>query len=173
LFNQLISLRHLIQETVINFNIEFLFSSYIYFLAFFGGRTNATKLYHKVKKNANGQPKEKISYVDVCSLYPYVNKYGSYPIGHPKIITENFKSITKGKKPYEGLICCTVIPPKNLLHPVLPYRSEGKLMFPLCKTCTDNKQTSLCKHSLQQRTLTGTWVTKELYKAVEIGYEVR
>ena len=33
---------------------------------------------------------EKIMYVDVCSLYPWVNKYGKYHIGHPVIITENF-----------------------------------------------------------------------------------
>ena len=36
--------------------------------AFFGGRTNAIKLYHE----AEGE--EKIRYYDVCSLYPWVNK---------------------------------------------------------------------------------------------------
>ena len=33
--------------------------------AFFGGRTNATRLYYDV------QPEEKIRYVDFCSLYPW------------------------------------------------------------------------------------------------------
>jgi len=142
------------------------------FSAFFGRRTNATKLYHKIKRNSKGKPTEKISYVDVCSLYPYVNKYGKYPVGHPKIITENFKTITKGKKPYEGLVHCTVVPPKRLLHPVLPYRSGGKLLFPLCKTCADLKQTSSCRHNNLLKQITGTWVTDELYKAVEKGYKV-
>ena len=36
--------------------------------AFFGGRTNAVKLYHEVEEG------EKIKYYDVCSLYPWVNK---------------------------------------------------------------------------------------------------
>jgi len=31
--------------------------------------------------------------VDFTSLYPYIQKYGEFPIGHPIIITENFESI--------------------------------------------------------------------------------
>lgn len=120
----------------------------------------------------DGIPMEKISYVDVCSLYPYVNKYGLYPIGHPTIITENFTEITKGNKPYEGLVKCCILPPKRLLHPVLPFRSEGKLLFPLCKTCAVQKQTSKCNHTDEDRSISGTWVTCELYKAVEKGYKV-
>jgi len=115
---------------------------------------------------------EKISYVDVCSLYPYVNKYGLYPVGHPKILTENFKPIAKGKSPYEGLVKCMVLPPKRLLHPVLPFRSAGKLLFPLCSTCADKKRMSPCVHNDNERVITRTWVTNELYKAVEKGYKV-
>ena len=37
--------------------------------SFFGGRTNASKLYFKFSEN------EKIKYVDFTSLYPWVNKY--------------------------------------------------------------------------------------------------
>ena len=33
--------------------------------AFFGGRTNATRLYHEARDD------EKIRYVDFCSLYPW------------------------------------------------------------------------------------------------------
>ena len=50
--------------------------------AFFGGRTNAVKLWCDVKETT-----KKIKYVDYTSLYPWVNKYGVYPIGHPTIIT--------------------------------------------------------------------------------------
>lgn len=42
--------------------------------AFYGGRTNAVKLYHQCQ---NG---EKIRYIDVCSLYPWVCKTGEFPI---------------------------------------------------------------------------------------------
>ncbi|KAK9729439.1 DNA polymerase type B, organellar and viral [Popillia japonica] len=47
--------------------------------AFYGGRTGASKMYHTVVED------EKIKYVDVCSLYPWTNKYGKYPVGHPKV----------------------------------------------------------------------------------------
>jgi len=48
--------------------------------AFFGGRTNAAKLYHAVSNT------EQIKYFDVTSLYPYVNKYSVYPIKHPEVL---------------------------------------------------------------------------------------
>ncbi|CAB4017685.1 DNA polymerase, partial [Paramuricea clavata] len=130
--------------------------------AFFGGRTNATRLYYDV------QPEEKIRYVDFCSLYPWCNKYGEYPIGHPKIITENFQPISD----YFGLVKCSVLPPRALYHPVLPYRTQGKLMFPLCRTCADNLQQEPCHHSDAERTLHGTWVTLELEKALGKGYKL-
>ena len=38
--------------------------------AFYGGRTENFKLYHKAAEE------EAIAYVDVTSLYPTVNKYG-------------------------------------------------------------------------------------------------
>ena len=45
--------------------------------AFYGGRTNATKLLYNFKENERGR------YVDFCSLYPTVQFYQKYPIGHP------------------------------------------------------------------------------------------
>lgn len=50
--------------------------------AFFGGRTNAVKLYHQVEED------EEIRYVDFTSLYPWVNKNCMYPVGHPTIFTQ-------------------------------------------------------------------------------------
>ena len=73
--------------------------------AFFGGRTNAAKLFHKAG------PGEKIRYVDVCSLYPWVCKYGKFPLGHPEIITENFDADLSR---YEGFIKADVVPPRGL-----------------------------------------------------------
>ena len=54
--------------------------------ALFGGRTNAIKLYY------NCEPGEMIMYYDYTSLYPFVQKYGIFPYGHPRIITENFEN---------------------------------------------------------------------------------
>ena len=51
--------------------------------AFFGRRINAVRLHHV----ANEDQGEEIKYVDVTSLYPWVNKAQQYPNGHPIIIT--------------------------------------------------------------------------------------
>ena len=131
--------------------------------AFFGGRTNASRLY--VKTN----PNEKIHYIDVTSLYPTVNKYDPYPIGHPQIILSDFQAIQK----YFGFAKIQILPPRGLYHPVLPYRCHGKLFFPLCRTCAENETQTSCVCTDDQRMLTGTWVTVEIEKAIEKGYVVK
>ena len=107
-------------------------------------------------------------YVDFTSLYPWCNKSTETVVGHPVIITENFDDISS----YFGLIKCTVLPPRGLLHPVLPYRTQNKLMFPLCKICADTLNKAPCTHSEQERTILGTWCHVELLKAIEKGYQI-
>ena len=131
--------------------------------ALYGGRTNAAKLYHCC------QGDEQIRYVDFTSLYPHVNRSKTVPTGHPKIITENFDQNVSN---YFGLIKCTVVPPRALFHPVLPYRTQGKLMFALCKTCADTCNQTPCTHSDAERAIRGTWCTIELEKALEKGYRL-
>jgi hypothetical protein len=65
-----------------------------------------------------------------------------------------------------------VLPPPGLFHPVLPYRTQGKLMFPLCKTCADTCNQTPCDHSNNQRAIQGTWCHIELKKALEKGYQI-
>ena len=139
--------------------------------AFCGGRTNAVKLYHRVT------PTQKIHYIDVTSLYPWVNKTCVYPKGHPRFISN---PQTTDISPYFGLIKCKILPPRHLYHPVLPYRHDGKLLFPLCARCVQNEmpkrpleRCAECVHTDEQRTLTGTWCSPELNKAVELGYQVQ
>ena len=104
--------------------------------AFYGGRTNATKLLYNFKENECGR------YVDFCSLYPTVQYYQKYPTGHP---TKIFNS-EKHDKSWYGLIKCKVLPPKGLYHPVLPQR---------IKVDNYEKLSSLCaKRALRQGTKT-------------------
>ena len=139
--------------------------------AFFGGRTNAYCLYYKVQEG------EEVHYYDFKSLYPFVNKNGEYPVGHPEILS-NAKVEDVLARQYFGLIRCTVVPPTDLLHPVLPYRCSEKLTFPLCATCVKEnidlplhtKKLDTCTHGPEQRALTGTWCTPEVYKALDKGY---
>ena len=136
--------------------------------AFHGGRTNATKLYHEIDDS------EEIRYYDICSLYPSINKYSEYPLFHPTVITSNFSSDPTSE--YYGIIKCKIVPPRGLYHPVLPYRDkDGRLLFPLCRTCVEmkNEIPKSCNHeSENERALEGTWCTPELKKAVELGYKI-
>src|SRR6266481_7359045 len=104
---------------------------------------------------------EKLFYLDICSLYPFVQKTKRFPTGHPRTIKHNF-----------GIAHCTILPPQDLLFPVLPVRSRGKLIFPLCQTCCDWNQISICKHTDSQRQLEGEWTTIEIYEAMRQGYKL-
>ncbi|XP_055355347.1 uncharacterized protein LOC129600792 [Paramacrobiotus metropolitanus] len=58
--------------------------------AFYGGRTNATRLHYKINGN------ERICYYDVCSEYPFVNKTKRYPTSHPRIsICQYYRTAAK------------------------------------------------------------------------------
>lgn len=138
--------------------------------AFFGGRTNAIKLYHKTESD------EQIHYDDMTSMYPCANMKCGYPVGHPEFIDQpGTTDISK----FYGLVKCKILPPYELYHPVLPYRYESKLLFPLCKTCAQNgvkqellQRSKKCAHSTEERSLTDTWTTIELEIAIEKGYVI-
>ena len=130
--------------------------------AFFGGRTNGTKLFYQSSET------EKIRYVDFTSLYPWVCKYAEFPVGHPDL----YFGLDIPDKVF-GLLKCKVLPPQDLYHPVLPYRSRNKLLFPLCRTCADENYQGPCPHDdPDDRALTGTWVSVEIDKAIDLGYTV-
>ena len=132
--------------------------------SFFGGRTNAIKLNHKVVED------EKIRYIDVVSLYPSSQYYGEYPVGHPTIIVNNFKDPSE----YFGLLKIKILPPKKLYLPVLPYKNKsGKLTFPLCKTCADTEHQDQCMCTDDQRCLVGVWTSLEVAAARLNGYEIK
>ncbi|XP_050066420.1 uncharacterized protein LOC126555557 [Aphis gossypii] len=124
--------------------------------AFFGGRTNATKLMVKNKK---------IKYIDVCSLYPTVMYYDNYSVGHPKkIFNPSIKKYSESN--WYGFIKCKLLPPTNLYHPVLPIKSK-KLVFTLCNQCHLDKIRQ-CTYNADQKSLTGTWTTDEVQKAIKL-----
>ena len=113
--------------------------------AFFGGRTNVTKLKYDFKNDEKGL------YVDFVSLYPTVQYFKSYPVGHPSKILNPISYDSK----WFGFIKCKIDPPRNLYHPVLPVRTmcgkSEKLLFPLCRTCAEYQQQTKCEHDEEQR----------------------
>ena len=116
--------------------------------AFFGGRTNATKLIYNFKEGEEGK------YSDITSLYPTVNFYDKYPKGHFIKLTEfspaDYDKVKNGE--YFGFIDLEIQPPNNLYHPVLPEKQE-KLVFDLHKK-------------------RGVWCSNEIAKACELGYKI-
>ena len=106
-----------------------------------------------------------------------MNKKSVYPKGHPTFISQPGHTDIHQ---YFGLIQCQVLPPRHLYHPVLPYRHDDKLLFPLCARCVEEEMAKPlldrsyhCHHTDEQRALTSTWCSPELKKAVEFGYQVQ
>ena len=121
--------------------------------AFFGGRTNAVKLHHMAERRLG----EKIEYIDVTSLYPWVNERCEYPTGHPDVIVNPEDQEIHH---YFVIAKVDILPPYKLYHPVLPHRHKGKLTFPLCQACMEEEmaiplleKSCLCHHTLEQLTL--------------------
>ena len=54
--------------------------------------------------------------------------------------------------------------------PVKPRRCNEKLMFSLCRTCSQNHQQGPCEHQDNNTAFTGTWVTDEVKVAIKKGY---
>ena len=112
-----------------------------------------------------------IKYVDVQSLYPYVCKNKHYPVGHPQcLMGPNLTGMNFTE--FEGPVKCKVLPPRGLMIPILPSHINGKFMFVLCKKCAETESSTPCGHSDNDRSLTGTWISVELQKAVSVGYNI-
>jgi len=64
--------------------------------------------------------------------------------------------------------------PKDLYHPVLPFRHNKKLLFCLCRSCVlEQNTTGECQHfSDVERCLDGTWAIDEVRLAVNKGYKI-
>ena len=161
--------------------------------AFYGGRTGNCKTYYEAVES------EKIRYLDVCSLYPWVSlnplpfntyfhfmfvsiqylflllqvcKYGRFPVGHPEVVVGHEACSLIDLHNTSGLIKCSVLPPRHLYHPVLPMKMNSKLMFVLCRECGENMNQDECRHAEEDRILHGTWVVEEVTKAIQMGYQV-
>ena len=118
---------------------------------FYGGRTNVMRAYHKAA------PNETIKYVDVVSLYPWVNYTCEYPVGAPtwlQLSDATPDQICELINTKIGYYEVTIIPPTGLLLPVLPSRLQKSLQF--CNLKIEN----------------GVYATPELRKALQKGYVI-
>ena len=95
-------------------------------------------------------------YKDVCSLYPACQYYGSYPIGTPIVRRGDYTPEECSNFNIKGLVMLKILPPKDLLRPVLGQRAGQHLCFALCTTCAETKQKEACNHSDEERAISGT-----------------
>uniref|UniRef100_A0A1I8B827 DNA-directed DNA polymerase n=1 Tax=Meloidogyne hapla TaxID=6305 RepID=A0A1I8B827_MELHA len=157
--------------------------------AFHGGRTGPLAL--KCDLEGVAEQTYEISCFDVVSLYPAVNFYAFYPIGHPEVVELN-RNVCWTKPddlhPYRGLFKLFIVPPDDLYLPVIPERIHGKLIFHLCHQCaieiepgvakrTEDKYTKRlgnkwCSHTDKQRGFVSTTCSVELELALSRGYRV-
>ena len=117
--------------------------------AYFGGRTNAIKLYYEVDEM------ERIHYIDITSMYPSVMSHPDNfdPVGPPTILKKH-RDVFVPLDELFGLMKCQVQPPTNLYHPLLPTRlKSGKIQFG-CEP------------------MVGTWTSVELQLAVHLVYTI-
>ena len=97
-----------------------------------------------------------------------------YPVGICQVIEGGaIKWPEEGKKWYFGIVRARVLPPKDLLHPLLTYtvKRTGKLCFTLCARCA-NEQTDVCTCTDEQRSFYWAGFTEELLEAIRLGYTV-
>ena len=117
--------------------------------------------------------------MNVTSLYPFINKTGRYPVGHPKIFVGdecryNLGRYYENMNSFDGLILCIILLLCNLLHPLLPIKMHGKLIFCLCRECCKHMIQGECAHENEEDCcFTGTWVADEMKKALELGYRLK
>lgn len=136
-----------------------------------GGRVECFGLFYKCKEG------EEIQYYDIVSLYPWVQKTGTFPLGDPIVITrENITGLpwtTPEGCRYKGFILCDILPPKNLKLPLLGYKSaSGSFSFTLCAKCSDEER-AVCMHGDDDRAWTATFTHLELKRALQLGYTVK
>ncbi|KAL7390279.1 hypothetical protein ABVT39_018185 [Epinephelus coioides] len=86
---------------------------------FYGGKISAMRLRYMVAAN------ETVHYVDVTSLYLYVNCAFPYPLGHPEIVNRDFKE----PQNYFGLIRAVVCPPRGKTTEVWHFDSRSDDVF--------------------------------------------
>ena len=135
-----------------------------------------TQVFHHHVKATNG---DKIGYFDFTSLYPAINAFELYPVGHPDILlglecTQEFPSITEAllNDSIFGLLRCELYPPYDCLHPQIGMKISDKLMFGLCRTCMEEENQLDCTHDDEDRMLAGTFVSIEVKQAILQGFKL-
>jgi hypothetical protein len=135
--------------------------------AYQGGRVETLRMMWEAHGDELGY------YADITSMYPFILKTEKFPINKCHLLVEeDIKWDLNSPCPYFGVACAKVVPPQNLLHPLLAIRLKNeKLTFALCKLCAINQSVN-CTHSDNERSFIWTGCTLELVRAQSLGYKI-
>ena len=133
--------------------------------AFFGGRCTNLSFLRECADD------EVVEYFDVVSEYPYCLKYRQLPFGIPKQITDDF-DLSLESYGNLGYAKVCILPPNDLLLPVLPSRINKKQVYTLCRTCAELSQQQRCTHKDDEKYLINTYTLCELREALRLNYKI-
>ena len=74
----------------------------------------------------------------------------------------------------DSLMKCSILPPRHLYNPDLPFRCNKSLLVCLCRACAveENRSEVRSHETVAYRALTGTWVLDKIRLAVQKGYKL-
>lgn len=125
-------------------------------------------------------PDETFFAADINGLYSYCAINYPFMIGKYKVIMGKELINVKVKenhfyfneKRIMGSILLSIIPPNDLKYPFLPYRKlDGTSVNALCKKCAESSS-KICHHTLQERSLLGSYMLTEIEFALTLGYQI-
>ena len=133
------------------------------------------------KWSSDAFPNEQLFFVDVNGLYSFCAIQNQFMIGPYKVIIGNDLSHVKiqnqefyyfDQKICGGAILVTILPPSDLKHPFLLYKTRtGKTVLTLCKLCSETNTTT-CSHTEVERSLTGSYMLSEIAYSLSLNYKI-
>jgi hypothetical protein len=127
----------------------------------------------------NKSPGDYLQYADFVSLYPCVNTYRDYPVGDYELLRPPYTEalitdLLATDSLRLGMFQVEILPPTDLVIPVLSMRIRDKSIYALCRTCAEtNRQSQDCPHNDAERALQGVWCSPELALALRHRYRLR
>jgi hypothetical protein len=112
--------------------------------SYFGGRVEVLQMHAKEEDGP-------YQYYDVNSLYPSVMSKFEYPVSYPLKVNYSNPEDCRGRC---GIMECEIQTPEKMYLPLLPFRHEQKLIFPLGKW-------------------TGWYTFPFIEKALDLGYKIK
>lgn len=144
---------------------------------FMGGEVDVKASYCKAP------PGWHIEHVDVTSMYPWVCVEKMLPTGHPIVIWDQDVNPARLRPDhpdaYFGIVRCKVVPPPNLVVPVLPSKrvayADGVAVDPYELAAEEAAAEEAAAADgtrlvLDLNVRIGSWTTAELHQALERGY---